>query len=123
MSRSKSSSNSRRKKQKIQKLAKGSWGTIKNKVKSTREYMMRALRYSYRDRKMRARFFRRLWICRINAAARTQGVSYSDFLRGLKIANVSLNRKILSELAIHNPDSFRELVAVSKKALESSNAA
>lgn len=115
MSRSKSSSNSNKKTKKLRKQAKGSWGSIKCKVGVTREYMMRALRYSYRDRKVRARNFRKLWITRIGIAVRNLGMTYSQFMNGLKKANIEINRKMLSELAIHDPKAFENIVNICKE--------
>jgi large subunit ribosomal protein L20 len=79
--------------------------------------VLHAMRYQYRDRRRRKSDFRKLWITRINAAARQEGLSYSRFIHGLKRAEVEVDRKILSDLAVRDPQAFRELVAVAKSAL------
>jgi large subunit ribosomal protein L20 len=79
--------------------------------------MLRAGQFSYRDRKVRKRDFRRLWIMRINAAARLHGLSYSRFIAGLKLADVALDRKVLADLAIHDPEAFSRIAAVAKAKL------
>lgn len=84
---------------------------------------MRAGRFAYRDRRRRRRDFRRLWITRLNAAARLHGLRYSQFIAGLVLANIELDRKQLSEMAIHDPSGFEVVVAAVKKALESQQAA
>jgi large subunit ribosomal protein L20 len=80
--------------------------------------MMKSLVYAYRDRRNRRRDFRRLWITRINAAARQNGLSYSNFMHGLKLAGVEVDRKVLADIAVHDPDAFGELVAVAREARE-----
>lgn len=90
--------------------------------KTAAEAVRRALRYAYRDRKTRKRDFRRLWIIRINAAAREHGLSYNTFMYGLKRANVTLDRKILADLAVGDPKAFSDLVQLSKTALPSAPA-
>ena len=84
---------------------------------------MRAGRFAYRDRRRRRRDFRRLWITRLNAAARLHGLRYSQFIAGLVLANIELDRKQLSEMAIHDPSGFEVVVAAVKKALEAQQAA
>jgi large subunit ribosomal protein L20 len=80
--------------------------------------MLRAGNFAYRDRKVRKRDFRRLWIIRINAAARLNGLSYSRFMSGLKLADVALDRKVLADLAIHDPEAFSRIAAVAKASLD-----
>jgi len=85
--------------------------------RSAKETLMRAKRYAYRDRRVRKREFRQLWIARINAAVREHGLSYSQFMNGLKVGEVSLDRRSLAELAVHDKAAFTQVVEVSKKAL------
>ncbi len=100
----------RRRHKKILKLAKGYYQRRHSTYKNAEESVRRALAYAYRDRKVRKREFRRLWITRINAAVREYGLSYSKFMNLLRENNIELNRKVLSELAIREPDSFKKLV-------------
>ena len=100
----------RRKKNRYFKQAKGFWGGRSKLWRTVRETLLRAWAYSTRDRRAKKRQFRRLWIVRVNAAARARGMTYSQFIDGLKKANVDLNRKILSEIAIHDPAAFDALV-------------
>jgi len=100
----------RRRHKKILKLAKGYYQGRHSTYKNAEESVRRALAYAYRDRKVRKREFRRLWITRINAAVREYGLSYSKFMNLLRENNIELNRKVLSELAIREPDSFKKLV-------------
>jgi large subunit ribosomal protein L20 len=101
---------------KILRAAKGARGARSKLYKTAKETVERVLRYAYRDRRAKKREFRRLWIVRINAAARAHDLSYSQFMAGLKDAGVAINRKILAELAVHDPAAFGELAAVAKKA-------
>ena len=101
----------------ILKQAKGYFGRRKNLYKTAKEAVERSWRYAYRDRKNRKRDFRRLWIVRINAAARQHDLSYSRFMNGLKLAQIELNRKVLADLAIHDPNAFAELAATAKSRL------
>lgn len=110
MPRAKSSVSSRRKRKKIIKLAKGYRGARSRLLRTAKESVMRALKYAYRDRRARKREFRKLWIIRINAAARAYGLSYSVFMKRLKDANIEINRKTLAELAVNNPDAFKKIV-------------
>jgi len=110
MPRAKSSVSSRRRRKKIIKLAKGYRGARSRLLKTAKESVMRALKYAYRDRRARKREFRKLWIIRINAAARAYGLSYSVFMKRLKNANIEINRKTLAELAVNNPDAFKKIV-------------
>jgi len=95
---------------KILKLAKGYRGRAKNCYRIAIEKVEKALRYAYRDRRVRKRDFRSLWIQRINAAVREYGLIYSQFINGLKLANVDLDRKILADLAVREPDTFKQVV-------------
>ena len=107
---------SRQKRKKIFKLAEGMRGGRSRLYKTAKESVMRGLAFSYRDRRNRRREFRSLWIARINAATREVGMSYSVFIDGLKKAGVEVNRKMLSELAIHQPEAFRKLVEIAQQA-------
>lgn len=103
---------------KVLKQAKGYFGSKHRLYKSANEQVMHSLKYAFRDRKQKKRDFRKLWITRINAACRMNDISYSKFMNGLNKANVNVNRKMLSELAISNPKAFTELVNVAKAALD-----
>jgi len=105
----------RRRRKKILKLAKGYVGGRRKLYRTARETVARAKVYAYRDRKVRKRDFRGLWIIRINAACRAHGVKYSEFINALKKANISLDRKSLAELAVHNKTAFSKLVSIVKK--------
>ncbi|RMH03466.1 MAG: 50S ribosomal protein L20 [Aquificota bacterium] len=108
---------SRKFKKKILKLAKGFRGQRKNVYRRAKEYVFRALQYQYRDRRQRKRQFRRLWIARINAAVRLHGLSYSRFMNGLKKAGINLNRKVLADMAVRDPQAFAQIVQKAKEAL------
>ncbi|KAA0257013.1 50S ribosomal protein L20 [Deferribacter autotrophicus] len=110
MPRAKGGFKTRRRRKKWLKLTKGFRGAANNVYRKSREAAERALVYAYRDRKQRKREFRKLWIIRINAAVRQYGLSYSKFMGLLKKNNVEINRKVLSEMAIHNPEEFEKLV-------------
>ena len=114
MARTKASVASRRRRKKTLKLAKGYWGRRSKLYRTAAEAVDRAQRYAYRDRKVRKREFRRLWILRINAAARGHDISYSRFMNGLRKANVQLDRRQLAELAVSDEGAFAELVEISK---------
>jgi large subunit ribosomal protein L20 len=107
---------SRRKKNRYFKQAKGFWGGRSKLWRTVRETLLRAWAFSTRDRRTKKRQFRRLWIVRINAAARMRGLSYSALIDGLKKAGISLNRKQLSEIAIHDPAAFDQIVNDAKSA-------
>lgn len=92
------------------KRAEGSWGTRHTSYRIARQTVIRASQYAYNDRRKRKNDFRKLWIARINAAVREQGYTYSAFMCALKKSNININRKMLSELAINNPNEFNELV-------------
>lgn len=115
MPRSKTSVVRRRKHNKIRKMVKGQFGTRGKLFRRSNEAMLKSLWYSYRDRKARARDFRRLWIVRINAAARMNGLSYSRFIYGLKQANIELDRKVLADIAVRDMDTFAKIAEISQK--------
>src|SRR5215213_3531276 len=106
---------------KILKLAKGYRGTKSKLYRSAKESVERALNFAYTGRKLKKRDFRSLWIVRIGAAARLNGLNYSQFMHGLKVAGIDLDRKILADLAVNQPDAFTELANSVKKALESAD--
>ena len=105
---------SKRRKKKVLKLARGYWGARSRLYKTAQEAVDRAQRYAYRDRRNRKRDFRRLWITRINAAARLHELSYSQFIHGLLQANVAVNRKLLADLAVREPAAFAALATQAK---------
>jgi len=107
----------RRRHKKIIKMTKGQWGTRSKLFRRANESMMKSYWYAYRDRKVRRREFRRLWIARINAGSRANGMSYSQFIHGLKKADVQLDRKVLADLAVREPAAFAQVVEVAKEAL------
>lgn len=107
---------SRRRRKRVLKMAKGYWGRKKNVYRNAKEAVEKALQYAYRDRRAKKREFRKLWIARINAAARLNGLSYSQFMYGLKKNQIELNRKALADLAVHDPKAFAELAARVKEA-------
>ena len=113
MPRAKNSVASRRRRKKVIKLARGYWGARSRLFRTAREAVDRAQVYSYRDRRRRKRDFRRLWIARINAAARLNGVTYSQLINGLDRAGIEINRKILADLAVNDEAAFS---AVAKQA-------
>lgn len=117
MARIKSAVTTRKRHKKILKLAKGYRGAKSKLFRTANEAVMKSLVYSYIGRKQRKRDFRKLWIARINAAARMNGMSYSRFMNGLKKANIEINRKMLSEIAIADPAAFTSLVEKAKAAL------
>ncbi|MFW5981567.1 MAG: 50S ribosomal protein L20 [Halanaerobiaceae bacterium] len=107
----------RRRRKKILKMAKGYYGAKSKLFRPANQAVMKSLHYAYRDRKARKRDFRRLWITRINAAARKEGLSYSRFINGLKLANIDIDRKMLADMAVRDENSFGELVIIAKEAL------
>ena len=117
MPRVKRSVHARKKRRKVLEQAKGYWGIKKSSYTYAKEQVEHSLVYAYRDRKARKRDFRRLWIMRINAGARTNGLSYNRFIAGLKAANIELDRKVLADLAIHDPEQFGKLAEQAKAAL------
>lgn len=116
MARVKRGVNAKKRHKKILKLSKGYYGAKSKLYRTANQAVTKSLTYAFIGRKQRKRDFRRLWITRINAATRMHGMSYSKFMGGLKKANINLNRKVLSELAIHNPDDFAKLVETAKNA-------
>ena len=106
--------NALKKRRKVMKLAKGYWGAKSKQYRAATEQVARSLRYAYTGRKLRKRDFRSLWITRINAAARLNGMSYSTFINGLKKHNVEVNRKMLADLAVNDPAAFTKLVEIAK---------
>lgn len=106
---------SRRRRKKILKAAKGYFGARKNVYTVAKNAVEKAMQYSYRDRRNKKRAFRRLWIARINAGARLHGMSYSRLIHALKESNIDLNRKVLADLAMNHPESFKEVIAKVKK--------
>jgi len=114
LSRVKGGPRARRRHKKVLKLTKGYYGTRHRNFRRANEAMLKALSNAYRDRRRRKRDFRRLWITRINAAARQHGLSYSRFIQGLKEAGVEVNRKMLAEIAVHDAPGFAKLVEVAK---------
>ena len=117
MARIKRAVNAQKKKRKVMKLAKGYFGAKSKQFRAATEQVARSLRYAYVGRRLRKRDFRKLWIARINAAVRPYGLSYSRFINGLKLANVDLNRKVLSEMAINDPAAFAKVVELAQEKL------
>jgi large subunit ribosomal protein L20 len=114
MARIKRAVNAQKKRRKIMKLAKGYWGAKSKQYRAASEQVARSLRYAFTGRKLRKRDFRSLWITRINAAARLNGMSYSTFINGLKKQNITVNRKMLADLAVNDPAAFAKLVEIAK---------
>ena len=117
MARIKGGMNARRKHNRVLKLAKGYRGARSKQYRVAKQSVMRALASSYAGRKERKRQFRQLWIARINAAARLNGLSYSKFMHGLKLAEVDINRKMLAEMAVNDADGFKTLADLAKSKL------
>lgn len=117
MARVKKGVNAHKRHKKVLKMAKGFYGSKHSTYRAAKPATMRALRSAYVGRKQRKRDFRKLWIARINAAARMNDLSYSKLIGGLKAANIDINRKMLSEMAIHDPAGFAALCETAKKAL------
>ncbi len=120
MTRVKGGTIHRARRKKVLNEAKGYFGSKHRLYKTAKEQVMHSGAYAYRDRKQKKRDFRKLWITRINAACRENEISYSKFINGLNLAGVTINRKMLSEIAIDNKEAFKELVDTAKKALEGS---
>ncbi|MBQ7201415.1 MAG: 50S ribosomal protein L20 [Eubacterium sp.] len=114
MARIKGGLNAKKKHKRVLKLAKGYRGARSKQYRVAKQSVMRALEESYTGRKQRKRQFRQLWIARINAAARINGLSYSKFMHGLKLAGIDLNRKMLAEMAVSDPEGFAQLVETAK---------
>ncbi len=119
MARVKKALNARKKHKKILKLAKGFRGGRSKLFRPANAFVMKALSHAYTGRKLKKRDFRQLWIARINAGTRIHGLNYSRFMHGLKMSGITLNRKMLSEMAINDPQGFENLVIVAKNALNS----
>ena len=116
MARIKGAVNAHKKRRKIMKLAKGYYGSKSKQYRAASQPVRRSLRYAYIGRKLRKRDFRSLWIARINAAARMNGMSYSTFINGLKKQNVEVNRKMRADLAVNDAAAFAKIVELAKKA-------
>ena len=116
MARVKRAVNALKKRRKVMKLAKGYFGAKSKQYRAASEQVRRSLRYAYIGRKLKKREYRRLWIARINAAARINGLSYSKLINGLKVTGIDINRKVLSELAISEPAAFAALAQKAKEA-------
>ncbi len=114
MPRVKGGTVTRRRHKKVLKLAKGYFGRKSKIFRPANQAVMKSLSYAYRDRRNKKREFRRLWIARINAAARQNGLSYSRFISGLKKSGVEVNRKVLADLAVHDAEAFSQLATVAK---------
>ncbi|WP_425539974.1 50S ribosomal protein L20 [Microaceticoccus formicicus] len=106
----------KRKHKKVLNQAKGYYGSKSKLFRTANQAVIKSLSYAFIGRKHRKRDFRKLWISRINAAARQNGLSYSKFMHGLKLAKIEINRKVLSEMAIHDPEGFKKLVELAKNA-------
>jgi large subunit ribosomal protein L20 len=118
MPRVKRSVHARKKRRKVLAEARGYWGQKHSSYKRAKEQVDKSLVYAYRDRKNRKRTFRRLWIMRINAAARREGLSYNQLVSGLRKAEIPLDRKVLADLAVSDPEAFGKIAAQAKAALE-----
>ena len=117
MARIKGALMTRKRRNKILKAAKGYWGAKSKHFKMAKQAVLKSGNYAFAGRKMKKRDFRRLWIARINAQAKVNGMNYSTFMHGLKLAGIALNRKVLSELAVSDKEAFAALVATAKAAL------
>ncbi|NLO48076.1 MAG: 50S ribosomal protein L20 [Clostridiales bacterium] len=117
MARIKAAATTRRRRKKILGLAKGYWGSKSKHFKMANQAVMKSLTYAYIGRKRKKRDFRRLWITRINAACRMNDINYSNFIHGLKLAGIDMNRKMLSEIAVNDAEAFKSLAQKAKAAL------
>ena len=117
MSRATNAVARKRRRKKVLKQAKGYWGRKHSSYRFANEQIMRSGQYAYRDRRNRKREFRRLWITRINAAARQNEMSYSDLMHGLNVAGVEVNRKMLADIAVNDPEAFRRFAEVAREAV------
>ncbi|EOS7841361.1 50S ribosomal protein L20 [Enterococcus hirae] len=117
MARVKGGTVTRKRRKRMLKLAKGYYGSKHTLFKTAKEQVMNSYNYAYRDRRQKKRDFRKLWIARINAAARMNGLSYSKLMHGLKLAEIDINRKMLADLAVHDAAAFTELADQAKDAL------
>ena len=118
MPRVKGGTVTRKRRKKVLKLAKGYFGSKRTLYKVANQQVMKSLMYAYRDRRQKKRDFRKLWITRINAAARMNGLSYSRLMHGLKVAGIEVNRKMLADLAVSDEKAFAELATVAKNNLK-----
>lgn len=119
MARIKAAATTRARHKKVLKLASGYWGARSRQFRTANEAVMKALKYAYVGRRLKKRDFRRLWITRISAAAQQNGMNYSRFMYGLKKAGITLNRKMLAEMAVNDKTAFSAIAASSKRAIES----
>ena len=117
MTRVKRSVHARKKRREVLERAKGFRGEANSSYKRAKEAVMKADSYAYRDRRNRKRDFRRLWITRINAAARQNGMSYGTFIHGLKLAEIEVDRKVLADIAVRDPETFRRFAEAAREAL------
>ena len=117
MARIKGGLNARKRHNRTLKLAKGYYGARSKQYRIAKQSVIRALASAYKGRKQRKRDFRKLWIARINAAARMNGLNYSNFMHGLKLANIEINRKVLSDIAVNDPAGFTALAEAAKAVL------
>ena len=117
MARVKRGVTSKAKHKKVLKAVKGQWGRRKNTIRVARQAMEKAMQYSYRDRRAKKRDFRSLWIQRINAGVRSEGITYSKFINGLSKSGIKIDRKILAEIAYDNPEAFKTIVKKAQAAL------
>jgi large subunit ribosomal protein L20 len=118
MPRIKRSVHAQKKRRKVLDEAKGYWGLKKSSYRRAKEQSIKSGTYAYRDRRARKREFRRLWITRINAGAREHGMSYNQLIHGLKAAQIDVDRKMLADLAVREPEAFAQMAARAKQALE-----
>ena len=116
MARVKGAMMTRKRRNKILKLAKGYWGAKSKHYKMANEQVMKSLKYAYVGRRLKKRDFRQLWIARINAGCKANGMNYSTFMNGLKKANIAINRKMLAEMAVNDKAAFAQLVEMAKAA-------
>ena len=117
MARVKGAMMTRKRRNKILKLAKGYWGAKSKHYKMANEQVMKSLQYAYVGRRLKKRDFRQLWIARINAACKMNGMNYSTFMHGLKLANIEINRKMLAEMAVNDKAAFTALTEIAKAKL------
>ncbi|MCD7837860.1 MAG: 50S ribosomal protein L20 [Clostridiales bacterium] len=117
MARVKRAMMTRKRRNKVLKMAKGYWGAKSKHYKMANQAVMKSLTYAYTGRRLKKRDFRRLWITRISAACKQNGINYSTFMHGLKLANVTIDRKMLSEMAVNDKAAFTQLVQVAKASL------
>ena len=116
MARVKGAMMTRKRRNKVMKMAKGYWGSRSKHFRVANEAVMKSLTYAYTGRRLKKRDFRSLWITRISAAAKMNGMNYSTFMHGLKVAGIEINRKMLAELAVNNEAAFAQLVELAKNA-------